>query len=100
MTCEVAALTGRSPMPLTKVVPRQLIEYAFGDRMAVVEFADGAQGVTVTVTFDGETTHSEEQQRTGWQAILDNFTTRARSVLSTYPRHGVMRGSHRLTFAR
>jgi hypothetical protein len=27
----------------------------------------------VRVTFDGETTHSEEQQRSGWQAILDNF---------------------------
>ena len=25
---------------------------------------------------------------------------RARSVLTTYPRHGVMRGNHRLTFAR
>ena len=25
---------------------------------------------------------------------------RARSVLNTYPRHGVMRGNHRLTFAR
>jgi hypothetical protein len=24
----------------------------------------------------------------------------ARSVLATYPRHGVMRGNHRLTFAR
>jgi hypothetical protein len=25
---------------------------------------------------------------------------RARSVLAAYPRHGVMRGNHRLTFAR
>lgn len=57
----------------TKVVPHHLIEYAFGDRIAVVEFTDGANGVTVTVTFDGESTHSEEQQRSGWQAILDNF---------------------------
>jgi uncharacterized protein YndB with AHSA1/START domain len=57
----------------TKVVPHRLIEYTFGDRKAVVEFTEGAGGVTVTVTFDGETTHSEEQQRSGWQAILDNF---------------------------
>lgn len=57
----------------TRVIPHQLIEYAFGDRKAVVDFVDGAQGVTVTVTFEGEQTHSEEQQRTGWQAILDNF---------------------------
>lgn len=57
----------------TKVVPHELIEYDFGDRAAVVQFAAGASGVTVTVTFDGEATHSEEQQRTGWQAILDSF---------------------------
>ena len=57
----------------TRVVPHQLIEYVFGSRVAVVEFTESAQGVTVKVTFDAETTHSEEQQRTGWQAILDNF---------------------------
>jgi len=67
----------------TKVVPHQLIEYAFGDRMAVVEFTDGAQGVTVTVTFDGETTHSEEQQRTGWQAILDNFARHVKGKVAS-----------------
>lgn len=57
----------------TRVLPHQLIEYAFGDRVALVEFAQGVQGVTVTVTFDSESTHSEEQQRSGWQAILDSF---------------------------
>ncbi len=62
----------------TKVLQHQRIEYAFGDRMAVVDFADGADGVTVTVTFDAESTHSEEQQRTGWQAILDNFARHVR----------------------
>ena len=57
----------------TKVVPHQLIEYAFGERMATVEFQDGSNGVSVRVTFDSEPTHSEEQQRTGWQAILESF---------------------------
>ena len=57
----------------TQVVPLRLIEYAFGDRVGRVEFAEGADGVTVTVTFDAEQTHSEEQQRSGWQAILDSF---------------------------
>jgi uncharacterized protein YndB with AHSA1/START domain len=57
----------------TQVVPNSLIEYAFGGRKATVTFAEGAQGVTVTVSFDSEDSHSEEQQRTGWQAILDNF---------------------------
>ena len=57
----------------TKVVPQQLIEYSFGDRTGLVEFVSGAQGVTVRSTFDAETAHPLEQQRQGWQAILNNF---------------------------
>jgi uncharacterized protein YndB with AHSA1/START domain len=57
----------------TKIIEHKLIEYSFGDRAAKVEFAPGPDGVEVRVTFDGETTHSVEQQRAGWQAILDNF---------------------------
>ena len=56
-----------------KIVPQKLIEYTFGGRTARVEFTDGPQGVNVRVTFDAEGTHSEEQQRDGWQAILNNF---------------------------
>lgn len=67
----------------TKVVPHQRIEYTFGGRTAVVEFVDGADGVAVTVSFDGETTHSEEQQRTGWQAILDSFARHVKGQLAT-----------------
>ena len=57
----------------TKIVEHKLIEYAFGDRAAQVEFAATPNGVRVAVTFDSESTHSIEQQREGWQAILDNF---------------------------
>lgn len=57
----------------TKIVENQLIEYAFGDRTAQVEFAQGARGIGVFVTFDTETVHPIELQRQGWQAILDNF---------------------------
>ena len=67
----------------TKVTHLQLIEYAFGDRNGVVEFKEGASGVTVAVTFDGETAHSEEQQRTGWQAILDSFTRHVTGKLAS-----------------
>ena len=67
----------------TKVLPHQLIEYAFGDRVGLVEFKDGAAGVTVTVTFDGEPTHPEEQQRTGWQAILDSFSRHVAGKLAS-----------------
>lgn len=57
----------------TNIVKHKLIEYSFGDRAAQVEFVENPQGVTVRVTFDGESTHSSEQQREGWQAILNNF---------------------------
>ncbi len=57
----------------TKIVEHELIEYTFGDRTARVEFSPAAPGVAVRVTFDAETTHSPEQQKQGWQAILDNF---------------------------
>jgi len=57
----------------TKLVEQKLIEYTFGDRTAQVEFAPTATGVKVRVTFDSESTHSIEQQRDGWQAILNNF---------------------------
>lgn len=64
----------------TRVVPHQLIEYAFGDRTAQVTFREGPAGVTVQVTFDSEPTHPVEQQQTGWQAILDNFRRHAEAT--------------------
>ena len=57
----------------TKIVPHALIEYAFGDRVGVVEFVTNADSVTVRVRFDAESTHPVEQQREGWQSILNNF---------------------------
>jgi uncharacterized protein YndB with AHSA1/START domain len=57
----------------TRIIPQELIECSFGDRVLLVEFLQGPDAVTVRETFDTEPTHSEEQQRQGWQAILDNF---------------------------
>jgi uncharacterized protein YndB with AHSA1/START domain len=57
----------------TKIRENALIEYVFGDRVARVDFHDLSGEVTVRVTFDSEPTHALEQQRQGWQAILDNF---------------------------
>ncbi len=57
----------------TKVEKHKLIEYSFGERKAQVEFATTPKGVQVRVSFDSESTHSIEQQREGWQAILNNF---------------------------
>ena len=57
----------------TKIVKHERIEYSFGDRAAQVEFSEGPKAVRLRVTFDGESTHTVEQQREGWQAILNNF---------------------------
>ena len=67
----------------TKVVTHELIEYEFGGRIGVVEFTPGADGVVVTVTFDSEPMHSEEQQRTGWQAILDSFARHVKGKVAS-----------------
>lgn len=67
----------------TRVDPGQLIEYSFGERSGRVAFAESASGVLVTVTFDSEPTHSEAQQREGWQAILDNFARHVKGKLAS-----------------
>lgn len=57
----------------TKIVPHERIECTFGNRALVVQFLKAGDHVTVRETFDAEETHTPEQQRTGWQAILDRF---------------------------
>lgn len=58
----------------TRVVPHETIEFRMSDgREVKVEFARRADGVLVKETFDAETENSPELQRSGWQAILDNF---------------------------
>ena len=63
-----------------RVIANRLIEYTLADERVVrVEFIPADTGVTVRETFDSEASHSEEQQRSGWQAILDRF---ARHVMT------------------
>ena len=58
----------------TKIVEHELIEYSLEDgRVVQVEFAAGDNGVTVRETFEAESANAAEQQRQGWQAILNNF---------------------------
>lgn len=67
----------------TKIEPNRLIEYRLGDQRTVsVEFMERGLEVIVRETFDAEPTHSIEQQRQGWQAILDSF---ARHVAQQFP---------------
>ena len=63
----------------TKVVTHELIEYAFGERTAKIEFIQADGAVTVRVSFKAETEHSIEQQQQGWQAILNRFAQHVES---------------------
>jgi uncharacterized protein YndB with AHSA1/START domain len=64
----------------TNIVKHKRIEYTFGDRTAAVEFAPDKTAVALRVTFDSEPTHSLDQQRDGWQAILNKFARYAESL--------------------
>lgn len=58
----------------TKVVPYRQIDYRLeDDREVTNEFIEEHAGVRVKVTFDAEMENPLEQQRDGWQAILDSF---------------------------
>jgi len=57
-----------------EVLPFTRIRYTLGDNRKVsVLFTSSEKGITVTETFEAENTFPVEQQRSGWQAILDNF---------------------------
>jgi uncharacterized protein YndB with AHSA1/START domain len=59
----------------THIVPHKSIEYQMNDgREVKVEFIESIGGILVKETFDAETENPPELQRTGWQAILDNFS--------------------------
>ena len=58
----------------TNVVEYKVIDYALGDgRTVEILFTNLDDETGIVQTFDAETTHSVEQQQSGWQAILDNF---------------------------
>jgi uncharacterized protein YndB with AHSA1/START domain len=57
-----------------RVIHHQTIAYTIGDgRKVEIRFADEGGQTRVVETFEAEETHSIELQRSGWQAILDNF---------------------------
>lgn len=58
----------------TAVKEPELIEYDMEDgRHVRIEFAQHADATEIVETFDPEQENTEELQREGWQAILDNF---------------------------
>lgn len=67
-----------------EVVPGQRIAYTMGDgRKAITQFEPREGGTHVTTHFDAESVHDRELQRSGWQAILDNFRKHTEHVAAT-----------------
>ena len=58
----------------TNIEEPTLIEYTIADgRKVKVVFAEENGNTKITETFEMENTHPEDMQRSGWQAILNNF---------------------------
>lgn len=58
----------------TSVIPQKEIAYTMDDgRKVKIIFTDMEGHTMIEETFDPESENSEEMQRSGWQAILDNF---------------------------
>ena len=56
------------------IKPNEYIEYTLGDgRKVKINFVQSGNETKITETFEAEMENTVELQRTGWQAILDNF---------------------------
>jgi uncharacterized protein YndB with AHSA1/START domain len=65
----------------TDVIALEKIAYKIDDeRRVTVTFTEQEGGVLVEESFETEPTHTEEQQRVGWQAILDSFKAYTESL--------------------
>ncbi len=65
----------------TAVKEHELIEYDIDDgRHVKVEFTELPESVKIIEIFEPENENSEEMQRSGWQAILDNFKKYVESI--------------------
>lgn len=59
----------------TDVVPEKVLKYTLDDgRKVSISFIEEGEDETLIIeTFEAENQNSIEMQRSGWQAILDNF---------------------------
>jgi len=63
-----------SPFLLVRSLNATSLEYAIEDGKRVsVRFESMGNKTKITETFEPYPSYTEEQERSGWQAILDNF---------------------------
>lgn len=66
----------------TAVTPHAYIAYTMDDgRTVETAFEQTAEGIQVTQTFEIEQQNPEDMQRSGWQAILNNFKAHTESLV-------------------
>ncbi len=58
----------------TNIQQNKLIEYVLADERKVkITFSNSGEGTQIIESFDPESINSHELQKSGWQAILNNF---------------------------
>jgi len=58
----------------TKITPNKLIHYQLEDnRIVTIDFIETPSGIRVVESFEAEHENAAEQQKQGWQSILNNF---------------------------
>ncbi len=66
-----------------EVEPQKLLTYTMEDgRKVRVAFSETEQGTRIDQAFDAEKENSEDMQRAGWQAYLNNFKAYVESIQS------------------
>ena len=65
-----------------EVAPQQSLAFQLDDgRQVRITFAAQGTATALTETFDAEQYHTQEQQQSGWQAILDHFKAYTEAAL-------------------
>jgi uncharacterized protein YndB with AHSA1/START domain len=63
-----------------KVIANKQIDYTMGDgRKVKTTFSSEGERTDIVETFEAENTNTHEQQREGWQSIMNNFKKFAES---------------------
>ena len=57
----------------TEIIEGETFTYEFGGRLAKIDFIEKEHLTELVINFDPETENPVELQKTGWQAILNNF---------------------------
>lgn len=59
-----------------KIKEKEFVSYKMADgRKVDIEFIQKENNIEIKESFDAEGTNADEQQRAGWQSILNNFKT-------------------------